>query len=244
MTMRESNRPARFAVCLLLLLCTSLAASQEPAPRVEQDYFLPPVGLEQGWYARIETSHGRILARLLPEQAPQAVAHFAGLAEGRLTWVDSILGEEQKGRYYDEIEVDLAKAGDRFEAGGLDGDPSRTAPQLFISPAEGKGPINFSGGGRLGMTAAYGARISGVKFFVTASARPVYNARYPCFGIVVEGRDVVQRITEVKTHPKGRPIDPVRIDKIRIFAVGDPEPLPEPVSYRPGLEHFETRDSP
>lgn len=226
-----------FALAIFCVAGWSFA--QEPTGT--EDYFLPPVGLEPGWYARIETSKGRIIARLLPDQAPQSVAHFAGMAEGTLEWIDPVLGEPQKGRFYDEIVVDLAKAGERFEAGGLEADPSRTPPDLYVSPAEGKGPVTFSQPGRLGMTAAYGARISATKFFATASAAPYFNAHYPCFGVVVEGLGVIQRITEVKTYPRGRPMEPVTIHKIRIFAVGDPEPLPEPEHYTPKLMNFDTK---
>jgi peptidyl-prolyl cis-trans isomerase A (cyclophilin A) len=208
----------------------------------EQDDFLPPVGLEEGWYARIETSKGLIIVRLLPEQAPQSVAHFAGMAEGTLEWIDPVLGEPQKGRYYDGIEVDRAKAGERFEAGGLDADPSRPAPELYVSPAEGKGPVNFGKSFRMGLTGAYGARISAVKFFITAAPLPYFNGRYPCLGTVVEGQEVVRHITEVKTFRQGRPIDPIQIHKIRVFSVGGPDPLPEPQPYVPRLKSFGPRE--
>jgi cyclophilin family peptidyl-prolyl cis-trans isomerase len=140
--------------------------------------------------------------------------------------------------------VDLAKAGERFEAGGLEADPSRTPPVIYVSPAEGKGPVNFAATGRLGMTSSYGSRISAVKFFVTAAPVPYFNNHYPCFGSVVEGLSVVRRITEVKAHSGGRPIEPVEIHKIRIFAIGDPEPLPEPEPYRPQLVEMETSKEP
>ena len=54
--------------------------------------FVPAEGLAEGLYARIETSLGRIVARLLPEQAPQSVAHFAAMAEGQLEWFDMTTG--------------------------------------------------------------------------------------------------------------------------------------------------------
>jgi peptidyl-prolyl cis-trans isomerase A (cyclophilin A) len=231
------------ACCGIAIFCVAGWISAQQTTGAE-DYFLPPVGLEPGWYARIETSKGRIIALLHPDQAPQSVTHFVGLAEGTLEWTDPILGEPQKGRFYDKIHVDLAKAGERFEAGGLEADPSRTPPVIYVSPAEGKGPVNFAATGRLGMTSSYGSRISAVKFFVTAAPAPYFNNHYPCFGSVVEGLSVVRRITEVKAHSGGRPIEPVEIHKIRIFAIGDPEPLPEPEPYRPQLVEMETSKEP
>ena len=231
------------AWCGVAIFCVAGCLSAQETTGTE-DYFLPPVGLEPGWYARIETSRGRILALLLPDQAPQSVAHFAGLAEGTLEWIDPVLGEPQKGRYYDGIHVDLAKAGERFEAGGLEADPSRTPPPLFVSPAEGKGPVTFGQPGRLGMTASYGERISAVKFFATAVSAPYFTGIYPCFGIVVEGLDVIRRISAVKTHPRGLPVEPIEILRIRIFSVGDPAPLPEPEHYTPHLVEMEPREQP
>jgi peptidyl-prolyl cis-trans isomerase A (cyclophilin A) len=221
-----------------MALCGAPSADPGSGP---QDGFQPPDGLEEGWYARIETDKGLIIARLLPDQAPQSVAHFVGLAEGTLVWPDPITGEPRKSNYYDGISVDLAQAGERFEAGGLDGDPGLKPPRLFVSPVEGKGPVTFSAAGRMGMTRESGERISAVKFFVTAAALPHLNGPHPCFGEVVEGREVVFTISQVKTHGNGRPIEPVTIDKIRIFSIDSPDPLPEPVAYRPTLKKFQKK---
>lgn len=232
---RLSNRAA-IPLCLAMI-CLFGGASTESAEG-PQDGFVPPEGLEEGWYARVETDMGMFIALLLPDQAPQSVAHFAGLAEGTLEWFDPVTGEMRKERYYDGISIDLAKAGERFEAGGLDGEPGKLQPQLFAPAAEGQGPVNFSGPGRLGMTRASGAQVSAVKFFVTAAALPRMNGPHPCFGKVVEGGEVVFSIAGVKTHRNGRPVEPVTIRKIRIFSVGEPDPLPEPVLYSPSLKKF------
>lgn len=222
------------------MLTRSFAADGDPPDA----RFVPPTDLPEGWYARLETTEGRILARLLPEQAPQAVAHFYGLAEGTLEWSDPVTGEPRKAHFYDGIQVDRAVAGQRFEAGGLDGVPDRVPPRLYLSPDDGHGPVDFASGGRLGMTRAIGDRISAVKFFVTAAPQPVLNRQYPCFGIVVQGRDVVFDISQVRTHSNGRPITPVVIREIRVFKVGEPAALPEPEPYRPSPKRFHQRETP
>ena len=200
------------------------------------DVFTPPEGLSEGWYARIETSMGRIVVRLLPEQAPQSVAHFAAMAEGRLAWFDRVAGEWKQRRYYDGNKVYRAVAGHLFEAGGpQDEDPG--APEVFV-PLEGKGSVNFNGPGRLGLAKEFG-QISGVRFFVTAAALPRLSPYHPCIGIVVSGQDVVTRISQVKTYRSGKPIEAPVIDRIRIFSVGDPKALPEPVPYRPARKEAE-----
>ena len=219
-----------------LLLC-AMGASIAGGATADDD-FVPPADLTDGWYARIDTSLGRIVARLLPDQAPQSVAHFAALAEGRLEWLDPASGEVQRDHYYDGIPVHFALAGLRFEAGDHHG-TGAGAPEIYI-PEEGVGPGHYNAPGRLGMTRAAG-RISGVQFFVTASATPSLNPTYPCFGVVVSGLDVVRSITTVKTYSNHRPIDPPVLERVRVFAVGDPAPLPQPVAYTPHQVPVESR---
>ena len=191
---------------------------------------LPP-GLPTGWYTRIQTSMGTIIARLLPEQAPQTVAYFAAFAEGRMSWVDPLTGETKKGHYYDGLKVHKAIAGERFEAG----DPTETgrgSPLIYVVP-ELKNPKNFDAPGRLGMTRSSLGRISASLFFVTSGSLPYLNNRHPCFGEVVSGQDVVWEICTVKTQPSGKPITPVVLESVRVLPVGNPPPLQEPVPYTP-----------
>ena len=95
---------------------------------------------------------------------------------------------------------------------------------------------------RLGMIRSVGNRISGVKFVITPWAASFLTRNYPCFGMVVSGLDVAQRISEVKTSPRtGRPLEPVTIKKIRIAKVGSPPPLPDPVPHVPKAVQLEFR---
>ncbi len=198
--------------------------------------FTPPKGLPDGWFASIDTSEGRIIARLLPDQAPQAVAHFTALAEGRLEWFDETTGKLNNYRYYDGVKIHRVSAGQLFEAGNP---PvfGQVAPDLHLRN-EGAQPVSFSRPGRLGMVTG-GAGTSGVKFFVTASGQPRLNRMSPCFGEVLFGLDVVVRITQRKAYGNGRPIDPPVIERVSIFSVGQVAPLPQPEPYtakrsRPG----------
>lgn len=226
-----------FSSALLLFLAAAGAGGAPPTQ--------PPLpgDLPQGWYATIETSLGTIVARLFPEQAPQAVAHFAALAEGRLEWVDPLTGVTKHGNYYDGLKVHLAVAGQRFEAGDPTG-TGRGAPPFWIPYREVDGPIKFDEPWRLGMTRASLGRISGVLFFVTATGLSSLDRGHPCFGEVVAGRDVVTSICNVKTGPGDKPLDAVVIERIRIHRVGDPMPLPEPVRYTPKPPKFGLKEHP
>jgi peptidyl-prolyl cis-trans isomerase A (cyclophilin A) len=207
----------RRALLALLIGCTSLAAA-EPQARPE------------GWYAVVETSMGSFTIHLLPEQAPQTVAHFAAYARGQMEFVDPYTGNKRKAPYYDGVAIHKTKFAQRFEAG----DPTGTGhgmPPVWV-PDEPR-PINFSRPYRVGMTAASMKRISGVLFFVTVVAEPAFNASHNCFGEIVEGRDVVDQICLVKTNDNGAPIDPVIMRHITIVKSGNPAPLPQPVHYEP-----------
>lgn len=217
-------------VACIVLLLAGVAPSGAIAEDV-RDEFVPPDGLPEGWYARIDTSMGRIVARLLPEQAPQTVAHFAALAEGKLERFDRASGEVQKGPFYDGIEIGRVQAGALFELG----DPSGTgmvATELYVPPREGLGPVDFGGPGRLGLWRDAGVT-SARRLFATASAQPWLSRMHPCFGVVVLGRQVIEGLSAVKADAAGRPIDPPVLQRIRIFAVGQPRPLPEPRPYTP-----------
>lgn len=205
------------ALLVLLIGCASLGAAEQP-------------GRPQGWYAVVETSLGSFTFRLLPEQAPQTVAHFAAFATGRIEFVDPYTGGKKKTPFYDGVAIHKTKFAQRFEAG----DPTGTGhgmPPVWV-PSE-PGPVNFSRPYRVGMTAASLKRISGVLFFVTVVAEPYFNASHNCFGEVVEGRDIVDQICLVKTDDKGTPLEPVVIRHITIVKSGNPAPLPDPVPYDP-----------
>ncbi len=204
-------------------------APERPTPRL-------PSGLAAGWYATIETSLGTLVVHLLPEQAPQSVAHFTALAEGRLAWIDPLSGQTKQGHYYDGLHVHLAVAAQRFETGDPTG-TGRGYPLIYVPP-EGKGPVTFDAPGRLGMTRSSMGRISGVQFFVTSGRLPWLIGHHPCFGEVVSGLEVVSAIAGVKTRTNGQPEVPVEIQRVRIHKVGDPSPLPEPELYVPKRTEF------
>ncbi len=232
--MARQRMIARLGLTLVICALTLTAADESVGE------FTPPEGLPDGWFARIDTSEGRIIARLLPVQAPQSVAHFAALAEGRLEWFDETSGQLQKYPYYDGVKVHRVAAGRLFEAGN----PPRLGqigPELFV-PNEGFAPVNFSRPGRLGMVREPGAT-SGVRFLVTASGQADLNRHSPCFGMVVSGLAVVVNISPKKAYRNGTPIDPPVIERIRIFSVGEVAPLPETEPYteertRPSLKGY------
>jgi peptidyl-prolyl cis-trans isomerase A (cyclophilin A) len=213
---------ARRMLLVFLVAIATLGVAEQP-------------GRPEGWYAVVSTTLGSFTIRLLPEQAPQTVAHFAAFAEGRMEFVDPYTGNKKKVPYYDGIAIHKTTFAQRFEAG----DPTGTGhgmPPVWV-PSE-PGLVNFSRPYRVGMTAASMMRISGVLFFVSIVAEPYLNSSHNCFGEVFEGRDVVEAICTVKTDNHGKPIQPVVIQHIAIVKSGNPPPLPDLVPYAPPVPVF------
>ena len=187
-------------------------------------------GLPEGWYAVVDTSKGSFTIRLLVEQAPQTVAHFAAFAEGRIEWIDTVSGEAKKEPYYDGVLVHKISKMERIEAGDRTG-TGRGYPLVYV-PLE-RGPVDFTRPYRVGMTGSAGGKVSAVLFFVTRTNQDFLNNRYPCFGEVVVGRETVDAIASVRVDRESRPLEPVEIRSIRIRSAGNPAPLPEPVPFTP-----------
>jgi cyclophilin family peptidyl-prolyl cis-trans isomerase len=198
-----------------------------------------PGGLPEGWYAILDTDAGTIVARLLPEQAPQSVAHLAAFAQGRLSWTDAFTGESVSHPFYDGLAIHRVVAGERFEAGDPTG-TGRGAPPVWV-PQEGEGSVNFSKAYRVGLTRTGQSRVNGAMFFVTAIPAPWLNRRHPCVGEVVAGQEVVDRICALKTEGEGRPVEKVTIRSVTIRPVGAPAPIPEPIAYVPPTPKLEPR---
>jgi cyclophilin family peptidyl-prolyl cis-trans isomerase len=138
--------------------------------------------------------------------------------------------------------IHTVMAGRFFETGDA-GSMGRATPLLYVPP-EGFAPLNFSKSYMLGLTMMGGDRISAVKFFVTVSAQPWLNGDSPCFGQVIEGQEVAFNISQVKAYSNHRPIEDLFIEKVDVFSVGEPDPIPEPQPYVPTRKKLEFRAQP
>jgi peptidyl-prolyl cis-trans isomerase A (cyclophilin A) len=170
-----------------------------------------------GTYAIFNTSEGKIVCRLFETDAPKTVANFIDLAEGKREWTHPTNNKKSKDRLYDG--TILHRVIPKFMIQG--GDPAGTG---FGGPGykfedETKGsPHSFDSAGKLAM-ANSGPNTNGSQFFISVAPTPWLTGNHTIFGEVVEGQDVVNKISEVDRDRTDKPRKPVVIEKVEIERV-------------------------
>lgn len=81
--------------------------------------------------------------------------------------------------------------------------------------------------GVLSMARAMAPNSAGSQFFIMHEAAPHLDGAYAAFGQVIEGMDVVNKIAEVPTDYKDRPLDPQKIASMTVETFGQDYPEPE-----------------
>ena len=145
--------------------------------------------LDNGLYAKIETSKGPIILKLAIDKAPITVANFVSLSEGDNPRVN----EEFKSKmfynglkFHRVIDDFMIQGGDPL--GNGTGGPGYKFDDEF-SELTHKGP------GILSM-ANSGPGTNGSQFFITHKATPWLDGRHTVFGEVVEGQMIVDSIEQ------------------------------------------------
>jgi peptidyl-prolyl cis-trans isomerase A (cyclophilin A) len=163
-------------------------------------------------FAIFETSVGTFKAKLFPEEAPKTVDNFVGLAEGTIEWTD-LKGKKEKKKLYDGtvfhrvIKNFMIQGGDPL--GNGTGGPGYKFKDEF-SPK-----LRHSKPGMLSMANA-GPGTNGSQFFVTVVPTPWLDDKHTIFGEVVEGMNIVTKISETKTLPGDKPAEPVVLKSVKI----------------------------
>jgi len=164
----------------LLLAAVLLAAWALPA--AAQTYNLP----RDGVYALITTPKGDILLQLEEKKAPITVASFVGLAEGALNL------KNPGAPYFNGLTFHRVEPG--FVIQGGDPNGNGTGGPGYTFPNEYEASLNHNAAGILSMANA-GPDTNGSQFFITLAATPQLNGGYTVFGKVINGLDVVKKIT-------------------------------------------------
>lgn len=147
------------------------------------------LNIENGMYAKINTTKGDILIKLEYVKAPLTVANFVALAEGSMSNPHKSEGEG----YYDGLKFHRVIAEFMIQGGCPDGtgmgDPGYSFADEF-HPS-----LKHDKAGVLSM-ANSGPATNGSQFFITHKETPWLDGKHSVFGQVVDGMDVVNNIVK------------------------------------------------
>ena len=169
---------------------------------------------EPGTYAVFNTSEGQIVCRLFPEQAPKTVANFVELAEGTREWTHPVTKKKSSDKLYDgtifhRVIPDFMIQGGDPAASGMGGPGYR-----FEDETKGS-PHKFNVPGKLAM-ANSGPNTNGSQFFITVAATDWLTGKHTIFGEVIEGQDVVEKISRAARNSQDKPHKAVVINSLEI----------------------------
>lgn len=206
----------RVSLLIALLLVVPLDAQRKPAPPPTVPKPLPLEAMANR-QAVVNTTEGAFVIELKPELAPNHVSYFiqrarAGAYDGTVFHRLVKHGIIQGG---DPLSKDPAKA-TAYGTGGL----GRLKAEFSSEPATRGAVAAVLQPGK--------PDSAGSQFFVCVSDQPALTGKYTIFGRVVEGLDVVTKISEAATSEQGAPLQ--RIEIVSVTIRETPPPVPEPFS--------------
>ena len=159
--------------------------------------------MQDGLYAKFNTSKGEILVNLEFEKTPGTVGNFVALAEGNL----ENSAKPQGTPYYDGLKFHRVIPDFMIQGGCPQGTGTGNPGYKFddeIHP-----DLKHDASGKLSMANA-GPGTNGSQFFITHIATDWLDGKHTVFGNVVEGQDIVDTVEQGDT-----------IDSLEIIKVGD-----------------------
>jgi peptidyl-prolyl cis-trans isomerase A (cyclophilin A) len=163
--------------------------------------------------ATVRTNLGPVVIRLFPDHTPKTVRNFVELAEGGKQWTHPETGQSTTDKLYDGtvfhrvIPDFMIQGGDPLGSGR--GGPGYKFADEFHPDLKFDRPYLLA-------MANSGPGTNGSQFFITVGATPWLNGKHTIFGEVVQGSDVVDKISRVKTASQDRPADDVIIESVTV----------------------------
>jgi peptidyl-prolyl cis-trans isomerase B (cyclophilin B) len=186
-------------LCLALALTAASAAVARAADEKKQ-YDKPgdmKIDPKKTYTATIDTSEGKIVAKLFPDKAPQTVNSFVFLA---------------KEHFYDGTTFHRVIKGFMIQGGDPTG--TGTGGPGYHLKAEFNDTKHEPG--ILSMARAADPDSAGCQFFIMHGSAPHLDGKYTAFGKVTQGMDVVDKIANTPTGAADRPEKPIVIKSITI----------------------------
>lgn len=169
---------------------------------------------EKVMIATFETTQGNFKVKLFADQAPKTVENFVGLAEGTKEFTDPKTGKKTKRNFYDGLKFHRVIPGFMIQGG----DPEGTGgggPGFTIKD-ELNPDLNHNKAGILSMAKTNAPDSGGSQFFITVAPTKHLNGVHSVFGEVIEGYDVVEKISKVKTASENKPVEDVIMTSVKI----------------------------
>ena len=169
-------------------------------------------------YARLTTNLGQIVLRLEEQRAPNTVKNFVGLATGAVAWKDPKTGAQTTGSgLYDGVRFHRVIPDFMIQGGDPQGTGMGGPGYQFEDETKGS-PHKLDKAGKLAMANA-GPNTNGSQFFITVAPTTWLTGKHTIFGEVVEGQEIVQKISEVPRGRNDKPNKDVVVKKVTIEKV-------------------------
>jgi peptidyl-prolyl cis-trans isomerase A (cyclophilin A) len=161
--------------------------------------------------ATFDTTEGKIVCKLFEAEAPETVKNFVGLAEGTKEWNShSKKGPKlYDGTIFHRVIPEFMIQGGDPEGSGMGGPGYKFADETKMSS------LNFKKPGMLAM-ANSGPNTNGSQFFITVTDTSWLTGKHTIFGEVIEGYDVVEKISRVPRGGMDQPKTPVVLKSVTI----------------------------
>ncbi len=172
---------------------------------------------QPGTYAVFNTTEGAIVCRLFEKDAPKTVANFTELAEGKREWTHPVSRQKSSDKLYDgtmfhRVIPDFMIQGGDPAGNGMGG------PGYKFEDETRNSTHRFDKKGKLAMANA-GPNTNGSQFFITVAATEWLTGKHTIFGEVVEGQEIVDKISKVSRDRSDKPVKPVVIESLTIERV-------------------------